>query len=91
MLCKHVECVVVNISSTRRNPGIKFYRCQHWKDKASDCDFFKWVDEVSSTDGAPNSVAIEDLKSKLSDCEDRLRTAEGKALRRKCEVDIFKS
>ncbi|CAN0887415.1 hypothetical protein LINGRAHAP2_LOCUS15609 [Linum grandiflorum] len=93
MLCKHGECDVVNISSTGRNPGRKFFRCRHWKDKASDCDFFKWVDEVSSTDEdkAPYSVVIEDLKSKLSDCEDRLKIAEGKALRRKGEVDILKS
>ncbi|CAN0907978.1 hypothetical protein LINGRAHAP2_LOCUS25079 [Linum grandiflorum] len=93
MLCKHGECAMVNISSTGRNPGRKFYRCRHWKDKASDCDFFKWVDEVSSTeeDKAPYSVVIEDLTSKLSDCEDRLKIAEGKALRRKGEVDILKS
>ncbi|CAN0918800.1 hypothetical protein LINGRAHAP2_LOCUS31088 [Linum grandiflorum] len=63
MLCKHGECAVVNISSTWHNPGRKFYRCRHWKDKALDCDFFKWVDEVSSTD--------EDKLSTLQCCHRR--------------------
>ncbi|CAN1164225.1 hypothetical protein LINPERPRIM_LOCUS33055, partial [Linum perenne] len=43
--CNHNFVCAVNTSSTKKNPGRKFYCCRHWKDKNVDCGFFRWVDD----------------------------------------------
>ncbi|CAN1165546.1 hypothetical protein LINPERPRIM_LOCUS33786 [Linum perenne] len=44
--CTHQLPAVVKVAGTPKNMGRSFYRCPLWKDRNSDCGFFRWIDEI---------------------------------------------
>ncbi|XP_052117829.1 uncharacterized protein LOC107490905 [Arachis duranensis] len=71
LLCGHGERPILRTSSTKDNPGRRFWGCVQ-----DGCDFFRWVDPEPG--GAQQEVEIARTRRKITKLKTRLREVETK-------------
>ncbi|XP_057755701.1 uncharacterized protein LOC130974877 [Arachis stenosperma] len=76
LLCGHGERPILRTSSTKDNPGRRFWGCVYYKVQDG-CDFFRWADPEpggghQEVEFARNRRKITKLKARLKELETKL-------------------